>query len=122
MRLWKTENPGGTWKQQRKLLDRGVIDQLPWTEFVKVKPDYIDEAAIEAKKWAEENPQTEEAEKAKEWAKERGVYIGLDQPSDISWMEHDENGNQIKKTKEAYQQNAEQNERTIWQRIQDAKK
>jgi hypothetical protein len=37
-------------------------------------------------------------------------------------MEHDENGNQIKKTKEAYQQNAEQNERTIWQRIQDAKK
>jgi hypothetical protein len=122
MRLWKTENPGGTWKQQRKLLDRGVIDQLPWTEFVKIKPDYIDEAAIEAKKWAEENPQTEEAEKAKEWAKERGVYIGLDQPSDISWMEHDENGNQIKKTKEAYQQNAEQNERTIWQRIQDAKK
>jgi hypothetical protein len=37
-------------------------------------------------------------------------------------MEHDEQGNQIKRIKENYQQNAEQNERTIWQRIQDAKK
>ena len=53
--------------------------------------------------------------KAKEWAEERGV-------SDVSWMEHDEQGNQIKRIKENYQQNAEQNERTIWQRIQDAKK
>lgn len=122
MRHWKEDNPDSSLKQQRRLFDRGIIDQLPWSEFVKVKPDYMDEAALEAKKWADENPQTEEAEKAKEWAKERGVYIGLDQPSDISWMEHDENGNQIKKTKEAYQQNAEQNERTIWQRIQDAKK
>ena len=42
--------------------------------------------------------------------------------SEISWMEHDDQGNQIKKTKDTYQQNAEQNERTIWQRIQDAKK
>jgi hypothetical protein len=122
MRLWKSENPGNTWKQQRKLYEKGVIDHLPWSDYVKVKPDFVDEAAIEAKKWAEENPQTEEAEKAKEWAKERGVYIGLDQPSEITWLEHDEQGNQIKKTKEGYQQNAEQNERTIWQRIQDARK
>lgn len=122
MRLWKSENPGNTWKQQRKLYEKGVIDHLPWSDYVKVKPDFVDEAAIEAKKWAEENPQTEEAEKAKEWAKERGVYIGLDQPSEITWLEHDEKGNQIKKTKEGYQQNAEQNESTIWQRIQDAKK
>ena len=122
MRLWKTENPGNTWKQQRKLYEKGMIDHLPWLDYIKVKPDFIDEAALEAKKWAEENPQTEEAEKAKEWAQEKGLYIGLEQPTEVTWLEHDEQGNQIKKTKEGYQQNAEQNERTIWQRIQDAKK
>jgi hypothetical protein len=37
-------------------------------------------------------------------------------------MEHDENGNQVKKTKDGYTQNAEQNEGTLWQRIQDSKK
>jgi hypothetical protein len=31
-------------------------------------------------------------------------------------------GHQIKKTLDGYEQNAEQSERTIWQRIQDAKK
>jgi uncharacterized membrane-anchored protein YitT (DUF2179 family) len=40
----------------------------------------------------------------------------------ITWMEHDEQGNQIIKTKDGYTQNEEQSERTIWQRIQDAKK
>jgi hypothetical protein len=99
MTAWKHDNPGSSLKFQRRLLENGVIDQ----------------AAVEAKKWAEENPDIEESAKAKEWAEERGV-------SDVSWMEHDEQGNQIKRIKENYQQNAEQNERTIWQRIQDAKK
>jgi hypothetical protein len=75
----------------------------------------MDDAAIEAKKWADENPDTEESEKAKEWAKEQGV------DADLSWMEKDTQGNQIKKVKESYQQNAEQNEKTLWQRIQGVK-
>ena len=122
MSAWKNDNPNLSLKHQRKLLEKGVIDHLPWLDYLRPKPDYVDEAAIEAQKWAAENPETQEAQKAKEWAEERGVYIGLSQPADVSWLEHDENGNQIKKTKETYQQNAEQNERTIWQRIQDAKK
>lgn len=124
MKAWKQDNPSGSLKQQRSLFERGIIDRLPWEEYLKPEPDFVDEAAKEAKKWAEENPQTEEAEEAKEWAEERlderpGDYITENQ---ITWMEHDENGNQIKKTKDNYQQNAEQNERTLWQRIQDAKK
>lgn len=39
----------------------------------------------------------------------------------IVWMEN-QDGQQVKKVKETYEQNAEQNERTLWQRIQDAKK
>ena len=115
MTAWKHDNPGSSLKFQRQLLDKGVIDHLPWYDYLKPKADFVDEAAVEAKKWADENPDTEESAKAKEWAEERGV-------SDVSWMEHDEQGNQIKRIKENYQQNAEQNERTIWQRIQDAKK
>ena len=115
MTAWKHDNPNSSLKFQRRLLDNGVIDHLPWEDYLKPQADFVDEAAVEAKKWADENPDTEESAKAKEWAEERGV-------SDVSWMEHDEQGNQIKRIKENYQQNAEQNERTIWQRIQDAKK
>ena len=115
MTAWKHDNPNSSLKFQRRLLDNGIIDHLPWEDYLKPQADFVDEAAVEAKKWAEENPDIEESAKAKEWAEERGV-------SDVSWMEHDEQGNQIKRIKENYQQNAEQNERTIWQRIQDAKK
>ena len=115
MTAWKRDNPNLSLKFQRQLLAKGIIDHLPWHDYLKPKADFVDEAAVEAKKWADENPDTEESAKAKEWAEERGV-------SDVSWMEHDEQGNQIKRIKENYQQNAEQNERTIWQRIQDAKK
>ena len=115
MAAWKHDNPDSSLKFQRQLLEKGIIDHLPWHDYLKPKADFVDEAAVEAKKWADENPDTEESAKAKEWAEERGV-------SDVSWMEHDEQGNQIKRIKENYTQNAEQNERTIWQRIQDAKK
>jgi hypothetical protein len=115
MTAWKHDNPNSSLKFQRQLLEKGIIDHLPWHDYLKPRADFVDEAAVEAKKWADENPNTEESEKAKEWAKEQGV-------ADVSWMEHDEQGNQIKRIKENYQQNAEQNERTIWQRIQDAKK
>jgi hypothetical protein len=115
MTAWKHDNPDSSLKFQRQLLEKAIIDHLPWHDYLKPRADFVDEAAVEAKKWAEENPDTEESAKAKEWAEERGV-------SDVSWMEHDEQGNQIKRIKENYQQNAEQNERTIWQRIQDAKK
>ena len=115
MTAWKHDNPNSSLKFQRRLLEKGIIDHLPWHDYLKPRADFVDEAAVEAKKWADENPDTEESAKAKEWAEERGV-------SDVSWMEHDEQGNQIKRIKENYQQNAEQNERTIWQRIQDAKK
>ena len=115
MAAWKHDHPESSLKFQRQLLEKGIIDHLPWHDYLKPKADFVDEAAVEAKKWADENPDTEESAKAKEWAEERGV-------SDVSWMEHDEQGNQIKRIKENYQQNAEQNERTIWQRIQDAKK
>jgi hypothetical protein len=115
MTAWKHDHPDSSLKFQRQLLEKGIIDQLPWHNYLKPQADFVDEAAVEAKKWADENPDTEESATAKEWAEERGV-------SDVSWMEHDEQGNQIKRIKENYQQNAEQNERTIWQRIQDAKK
>jgi hypothetical protein len=115
MAAWKHDNPESSLKFQRRLLDKGIIDHLPWQDYIKPQADFLDDAAIEAKKWADENPDTEESEKAKEWAKEQGA------DADLSWMEKDTQGNQIKKVKESYQQNAEQNEKTLWQRIQGVK-
>lgn len=102
MKRWKHDNPDKSLKIQKRLFERGQIDKLPWDDYLKPQADYSkdQEAAIEAAKWAQEQ---------------------IEKQQEVSWMENQE-GQQIKKTKDGYQQNAEQNERTIWQRIQDAKK
>jgi hypothetical protein len=102
MTAWKQDNPDSSLKLQRQLFDKGLIKELPWMEYLRPKADYTEEeeAAIEAAKWAKEQ---------------------LAMKEEISWMEHDENGNQIKKTKEGYQQNEEQNSSTLWQKIQSSK-
>ena len=108
MKAWKHDHPDSSLKIQRRLFEHGKIDHLPWEDYLKPKADFSDnDAAEEAAKWAQEQIEKKNSDSAS---------------SEISWMEHDEQGNQIKKTKDGYQQNAEQSERTIWQRIQDAKK
>jgi hypothetical protein len=114
MSAWKADHPTTSLKSQRKLLDRGIISELPWMQYLKPQPDFEVE---EAKKWAEENPETLEAQTAKEWADEKSSTT----ENSIAYMENID-GTQVKKTIEGYTQNAEQGEGTIWQRIQDAKK
>ena len=113
MTAWKHDHPDSSLKVQRKMLERGIIDRLPWEDYLKPKADFTDrEAALEAAKWAQE--QLEERP---------GDYLSdtESKKNAITWMEN-EDGHQVKKTLDGYEQNAEQSERTIWQRIQDAKK
>jgi hypothetical protein len=100
MQAWKHDHPNSSLKIQKRLFERGLIKELPWLNYLQPKADYTEEqeAALEAAKWAQEQ---------------------LENKEEVTWMEN-ENGQQVKKS--TYQQNAEQNERTIWQRIQDAKK
>jgi hypothetical protein len=112
MTAWKHDHPNSSLKQQRRLFDKGLIKELPWIEYIQKS-----EAAEEAEKWAKENAHTEEGQAAQEWANENSKEQPL-----ISWMETDDAGKQIKKIKDTYQQNAEQNDQTLWQRIKDAKK
>ena len=105
MRRWKEENPDSSLKQQRRMFDKGVIDKLPWEDYLKAEADFTDdEAAEEAAKWAME--QIEIKKKDSELDGER------------TGSPDQENQGRIA----GYHQNAEQNERTLWQRIQDAKK
>jgi hypothetical protein len=115
---WKHDHPGSSLKQQRRLFENGVIDHLPWEDYIQPN----DEAAIEAKKWAIENPEAEEGQEAVEWANERlderpGDYI----PAKETYMENVD-GNQVTKTIEGYHQNEEQTSNTLWNKIQQAKK
>jgi hypothetical protein len=95
MHRWKAET-GGSLKHQRMLWRTGRIAEVPWTRYLEPEPDYVDEDldAIEAAKWAEEQ---------------------LSKKKAVTWMEHDEEGNQVKK--ESYVQNQEQGNTSIWQRI-----
>jgi hypothetical protein len=98
MSAWKRDNPDSSLKIQRRLLNRGIIDHLPWEDYLKPKTAVTDnDAAAEALKWAQEQ---------------------LDErPGDyVSYIENVE-GQQVKRTLDGYQQNAEQDEQTIWQRI-----
>jgi hypothetical protein len=97
MTQWKAKHPSSSLKLQRRLFEKGAIKELPWV-------NYINTDAEEARKWAEENPETAEAKTAKEWAEE------------ITYIENVE-GTQVRKVLEGYQQNAEQGKDTLWQRI-----
>jgi hypothetical protein len=105
MRRWKEENPDSSLKQQRRMFDKGVIDKLPWEEYLKAEADYTDdEAAEEAAKWA-----MEQLEIKKKDSELDGERTGAPDQA-------------VQGRIAGYHQNAEQNERTLWQRIQDAKK
>lgn len=57
MKAWKHDHPDSSLKYYRKLLRRGVIDKLPWEDYIGVKFKISDEdaeAAAEAAKWAQE--------------------------------------------------------------------
>jgi hypothetical protein len=99
MTAWKHDHPDSSLKIQRRMFERGVINKLPWEDYLSPKEDFVNEAAEEAAKWAEE-----QRTKADE----------------VGYMENID-GHQIKKTIEGYTQNAEQNESTLWQRVKKAK-
>ena len=104
MTAWKHDHPDSSLKIQRRLFERGIIDHLPWEDYLKPKADFTDnEAAAEALKWAQE--QLDE---------QPGDYVS--KSNEVSYIENVE-GQQVKKTLDGYQQNAEQGEQTLWQRI-----
>jgi flagellar basal body-associated protein FliL len=102
MTRWKAEHPGKSVKFQRKLLARGAISQLPWT--IEAEEITQDEAAQEAVKWA-----TEQIDASKK------------KDSDLDGEDNRPAG-QTDSGRVTYKQNSEQNESTLWQRVQDAKK
>ena len=100
MAAWKHDNPDSSLKFQRRLLEKGAIDKLPWDDYLKAQPDFSDdEAAEEAAKWALE--QVENKKKDSE----------LD--GDSGRTPDQENQGRL----EGYVQNAEQGDQTLWQRI-----
>jgi hypothetical protein len=105
MAAWKAENPNDSLKHQRVLLAKGTINKLPWEDYLKATPDYEDnEAAQEAAKWALE--QLEESKKK-------------DNNMDGEGRQH--SGQENQRTIVGYIQNAEQTDKTLWQRVQAIK-
>ena len=80
MKRWKAMHPESTVKQQRTLYESGKIKQLPWMDLLKAEADFQDDSdAEEAAKWAMEQVEAKKKEQ-------------------ITWLEHDESGQQIKKS------------------------
>ena len=111
MAAWKHDHPDSSLKIQRRMFERGLIDKLPWENYLSPKEDFVDEAAEEAAKWAEE-------QRAKALDERPGDYVA--NADGVGYMENVD-GHQVKKTIEGYTQNAEQNESTLWQRVKKAK-
>ena len=106
MTAWKRDNPDSSLKLQRRLLEKGIIKSLPWEDYLKAQPDFSDdEAAQEAAKWAME--QIEESKK---------------KDSDMDGTSRSESDQEKPRRIAGYVQNAEQSEKTIWQRVKDSKK
>lgn len=107
MKAWKHDNPDSSLKQQRKLLEIGKIDHLPWEDYLKPKADFSDdEAAAEAAKWAQEQLEKKALEDESK-KKDSGVDGDSGRAS----------GEKEQGTLTGYVQNAEQGDQTLWQRI-----
>jgi hypothetical protein len=102
---WKHDHPDDNLKRHKRLFEKGLIDRLPWEDYLKAEPDFTDnEAAEEAAKWALE--QVEESKKKGSDLDRTGT-----RPTD----------SQDTGRIEGYIQNAEQTESTIWQKVKQAK-
>jgi hypothetical protein len=109
-RDWKHDHPNDSLKRQRKLYDSGVISKLPWEDYIKPQADFTDdEAAEEAAKWAQEQLEkkaSEEESKKKDSDMDGEGRQTADNPTS---------------GEVGYTQNAEQNQSTLWNKLQQAK-
>lgn len=98
MSRWKKEHPDSSLKLQRRLLAQGRISVLPWEQYLEATPDFQDDDAAEAAKWAAEQVE------AKKKSNIVDGTIGEDTGREKIGLA-------------GYKQNAEQSESTLWQRI-----
>jgi hypothetical protein len=105
MHRWKAENPEGSLKVQRILLQKGKIKELPWMQYLKAEADFEedDADAAEAAKWAMEQLEAKKKDN------------DLDGESSGT-------ADQEEQRAVGYVQNSEQSESTIWKRIKDSRK
>ncbi len=120
MRIWKAEHPTGSVKHQRSLLEKGIIDKLPWENYLKPQADFSDdEAAEEAAKWAQE--QLEKKTEVQSLDERPGDYVSdtdsKKKDNEMDGERRQTTDNQNQGRLEGYIQNAEQNSDTIWNRI-----
>ena len=89
MQAWKHDHPESSLKLQRRLLERGVINKLPWEDYLKAQPDFSEESEESKKK-----------------------------DSDLDGNDRRTSGQEEQRNiVQGYVQNAEQGEETIWKKI-----
>ena len=94
MQQWKADT-GGSLKIQRRLLLKGVIQELPWINYLKPKPDFVEESKFQIMPELEnqlkgKHQYTEVIDPEEELKKKKEL---------LNWMEK-EGKDQIKKSKE----------------------
>jgi hypothetical protein len=89
MQQWKADT-GGSLKIQRSLLLKGAIQKLPWIDYLKAKPDFVEESKFQIM------PELENQLKGKPQYTE---VVDPKKKNLLNWMEK-EGKEQIKKTKE----------------------
>jgi hypothetical protein len=112
IKSWKASHPDSSIKMQRRLFEKGLIDKLPWMDTLKPVEDFVDEAAEEASKWAQEQKEKAQEDRTKEESKKKD--------SDVDGTSR-EPTNQEDQRDVGYIQNAEQNTSTLWNRVKAAK-
>ena len=107
-RIWKQNNPGQTIEFQKKLKDQGIIKELPWEidetiQDMKSKGEWPDQASQESKDAVSE--QLEKLDDLDAWNQ---------------WVE--KANEEAEKNPETFKQNSEQNENSIFNKVNEARK
>jgi hypothetical protein len=103
--IWKSQDETHSLKRERDLLEKGLIEELPWKkieEDLKAKADNVsdEDAAKQAMEWAQEQIGSQKKE---------------------TYMIKEDNEQKVKVKESDYVQNSEQGEETIWKKIQQKK-
>jgi hypothetical protein len=108
---WKHDHPDDSLKRHKRLFEKGAIAELPWHQYLKPKADFEDDAVVEATKWAQE-----QLEKNKEQDDSDSKKKGSNLDRESGESADSKNVGEV-----IYQQNAEQNTSTLWQRVKAKK-
>jgi hypothetical protein len=83
MQRWKHDHPDSSLKLQRRMFDRGIIKELPWSQYLTAQPDFVDNEDKKKDSNLDGNSRRESSEKEQ---RDLGYVQNQEQGKETIWQ------------------------------------